>query len=128
MTSEAHEHDLGLVHDLPRLLGRRRVLQLLGVGGAFALAGCGGDDGDTGATTAGAPTTAAVSSAAASATTAGGASGATAGTTSSSVAADGTTTCSQIPEETAGPFSGDGSNGPNVLAETGVVRGDIRAS
>jgi protocatechuate 3,4-dioxygenase beta subunit len=34
----------------------------------------------------------------------------------------------EVPEETAGPFPGDGSNGPNVLAEPGVVRSDIRAS
>jgi protocatechuate 3,4-dioxygenase beta subunit len=34
----------------------------------------------------------------------------------------------EIPEETAGPFPGDGSNGPNVLTESGVVRSDIRSS
>jgi protocatechuate 3,4-dioxygenase beta subunit len=34
----------------------------------------------------------------------------------------------EIPEETAGPFPGDGSNGPNVLTESGVVREDIRKS
>jgi protocatechuate 3,4-dioxygenase beta subunit len=34
----------------------------------------------------------------------------------------------QIPEETAGPFPGDGSNGPNVLVESGVVRSDITKS
>lgn len=36
--------------------------------------------------------------------------------------------CSRIPEETAGPFPGDGSNGPTVLNLTGVVRSDIRSS
>ena len=36
--------------------------------------------------------------------------------------------CEIVPEETAGPFPGDGSNGPNVLTETGVVRQDIRSS
>ncbi len=36
--------------------------------------------------------------------------------------------CSRIPEETAGPYPGEGSNGPNVLNQTGVVRGDIRTS
>lgn len=36
--------------------------------------------------------------------------------------------CSQVPAETAGPFPGDGSNGPNALALTGIVRSDIRAS
>ena len=33
-----------------------------------------------------------------------------------------------IPAETAGPFPGDGSNGPNVLTQSGVVRSDIRSS
>src|SRR6185503_11933065 len=36
--------------------------------------------------------------------------------------------CSKIPEETAGPFPSDGSNGPNVLNLSGVVRSDIRTS
>jgi protocatechuate 3,4-dioxygenase beta subunit len=36
--------------------------------------------------------------------------------------------CATIPEETAGPFPGEGSNGPNVLNQTGVVRSDIRSS
>jgi len=37
-------------------------------------------------------------------------------------------TCSRIPEETAGPYPADGSNGPTVLSATGVVRSDIRSS
>ncbi|WP_430785686.1 3,4-dioxygenase subunit beta [Actinoplanes sp. G11-F43] len=37
-------------------------------------------------------------------------------------------TLTEIPEETAGPYPGDGSNGPNVLTESGVIRGDIRSS
>lgn len=32
------------------------------------------------------------------------------------------------PQETAGPYPGDGSNGPNVLIESGVVRSDITTS
>ncbi|MGW0860884.1 dioxygenase family protein [Streptomyces sp. NPDC002611] len=36
--------------------------------------------------------------------------------------------CAEIPEETAGPFPGDGSNGVNVLKESGVVRRDITRS
>jgi len=40
----------------------------------------------------------------------------------------GTGACSKIPEETAGPYPGEGSNGPNVLNQTGVVRSDIRTS
>ncbi|RZU74474.1 dioxygenase-like protein [Micromonospora kangleipakensis] len=34
----------------------------------------------------------------------------------------------EIPDETAGPYPGDGSNGPNVLEQSGVVRSDIRSS
>jgi protocatechuate 3,4-dioxygenase beta subunit len=41
----------------------------------------------------------------------------------------GTGTCTtRIPQETAGPFPGDGSNGPDVLGLSGVVRSDIRSS
>ena len=34
----------------------------------------------------------------------------------------------EIPEETAGPYPGDGTNGPNVLTDSGVVRSDITSS
>lgn len=34
----------------------------------------------------------------------------------------------EIADETAGPYPGDGSNGPDALAESGVVRSDIRSS
>ncbi|MET0903685.1 MAG: 3,4-dioxygenase subunit beta, partial [Acidimicrobiales bacterium] len=34
----------------------------------------------------------------------------------------------EIPEETAGPYPGDGSNGPDVLGLDGVVRSDITTS
>ena len=33
-----------------------------------------------------------------------------------------------MPSETEGPYPGDGSNGPNVLTSSGVVRSDIRSS
>jgi protocatechuate 3,4-dioxygenase beta subunit len=33
-----------------------------------------------------------------------------------------------IPEETAGPYPGDGSNGVNVLTDSGIVRSDITRS
>src|SRR5262245_52549372 len=36
--------------------------------------------------------------------------------------------CSTIPQETAGPFPGDGTNGANALALSGIVRSDIRSS
>ena len=34
----------------------------------------------------------------------------------------------EIPDETAGPYPGDGSNGPDVLERSGILRSDIRAS
>ena len=34
----------------------------------------------------------------------------------------------EIPDETAGPYPGDGSNGADVLEESGIVRSDIRSS
>jgi protocatechuate 3,4-dioxygenase beta subunit len=37
-------------------------------------------------------------------------------------------TCPIIPSETDGPFPADGSNGPNVLTESGILRSDIRTS
>jgi protocatechuate 3,4-dioxygenase beta subunit len=46
----------------------------------------------------------------------------------SSDAAGGNGHCARIPEETAGPYPGDGSNGPNALALSGIVRSDIRSS
>jgi protocatechuate 3,4-dioxygenase beta subunit len=101
-----HEHDRGLSHDLPTLLSRRRALTWLGgTGLAVALAGCGIAGNDDGA---------------------GRAVGAVAaGTTSGTgVEASGTV----IPEETAGPYPGDGSNGVNVLTESGIVRSDITRS
>jgi protocatechuate 3,4-dioxygenase beta subunit len=45
-----------------------------------------------------------------------------------STAASAATSAGEIPDETAGPYPGDGSNGPNVLAESGIVRSDIRSS
>ncbi|HEU4665412.1 MAG TPA: hypothetical protein VFS55_15385 [Dokdonella sp.] len=36
--------------------------------------------------------------------------------------------CALIPQETGGPYPGDGTNGPNVLTQSGIVRSDIRSS
>jgi len=53
--------------------------------------------------------------------------GTTTGTTGGSTS--GTSACpTTIPNETAGPYPGDSSNGPNVLNQSGVVRSDIRSS
>ena len=98
-----HDDHGGLARDVATLLHRRRALQLLGGVGLIALVGCSDDDDATGT---------------------GGATSTTGGSTTSS----GSGGCEPLPEETAGPFPGDGSNGPNVLEESGVVRSDIRSS
>src|SRR6476661_7750641 len=49
--------------------------------------------------------------------------GDTAQATQTSDTADG-----EIPEETSGPYPGDGSNGANVLTQSGIVRSDITSS
>ncbi|NMO51844.1 intradiol ring-cleavage dioxygenase [Actinoplanes sp. TBRC 11911] len=49
-------------------------------------------------------------------------------TTSSSPSPAATAASGEIPGETAGPYPGDGSNGPDVLEQSGIVRRDIRSS
>jgi protocatechuate 3,4-dioxygenase beta subunit len=52
------------------------------------------------------------------------------GSTSSSAssASSAGSSAGEIPDETAGPYPGDGSNGPDVLEQSGIVRSDIRSS
>jgi protocatechuate 3,4-dioxygenase beta subunit len=54
-----------------------------------------------------------------------GAGGSTSSSASSSSAA---VSAGEVPDETAGPYPGDGSNGPDVLEQSGIVRSDIRSS
>jgi protocatechuate 3,4-dioxygenase beta subunit len=49
-------------------------------------------------------------------------------TGSTASTATGSTAAGEIPDETAGPYPGDGSNGVNVLEQSGIVRSDIRSS
>jgi protocatechuate 3,4-dioxygenase beta subunit len=101
--------DQGLAFDIETLLSRRQVLRAMGfgaVGAGLFVAGC-----------------SPLGSAATPGATAG--SGSTAGST---FAAAGEDCATPIPEETAGPYPGDGSNGPDVLNQSGVVRADIRSS
>lgn len=59
----------------------------------------------------------------------GGAALAACGVTGSSVRDQAAGTAqTEIPDETAGPYPGDGSNGPDILAQSGIVRSDIRTS
>ena len=110
-----HDHteiyNRGLQFDLSTLMRRRRMLGLFAGAGLATLVGC---------TTDGEATPAASTSAANPTLGSASPSG------SESTAAGNTTR--EIAEETAGPFPGDGSNGPNVLTRTGIVRSDIRSS
>jgi protocatechuate 3,4-dioxygenase beta subunit len=100
--AELEDHDRGLAFDMPKLMSRRRALGLLtGSATVAALAACGSSPKD------------------ATNTTAAGSSGSSAATGEES---------GEIPDETAGPYPGDGSNGPNVLTESGIVRSDITTS
>ena len=110
---EPEDHDRGLTFD------RRRLLSLLAAGaGAAVLAACAdSDDSASDTTTASSGSTASTTAS----------SGSTA-STSGSTTATSDTTCAPIPAETAGPYPGDGSNGPDVLAESAIVRSDIRSS
>ena len=51
-----------------------------------------------------------------------------AATTGSSAPAAAAGDVVEIPQETAGPYPADGSNGKNVLTASGIVRSDIRSS
>ncbi|MCJ1697828.1 intradiol ring-cleavage dioxygenase [Rathayibacter caricis] len=56
------------------------------------------------------------------------ATGASSGSSATTSAATGSTSSGEIPDETAGPYPGDGSNGADVLENAGIVRSDIRSS
>jgi protocatechuate 3,4-dioxygenase beta subunit len=135
MTHELHDHDRGLAFDLSTMIERRKALKLMGTAALVGLVGCASAKTATTATTAGTTattggstvTTAASASTSAAATaTSASVSSAAAMTTAS--AASASATCEVIPNETAGPYPGDGSNGANVLNASGVVRSDIRSS
>ena len=107
---EIEDHDRGLVFDVRTLLDRRRALTLFsGLGVAGALAACGSGPSTSGAAGGGTGTAAATTGSAAATSSAAGA-------------------LVEAPDETTGPYPGDGSNGQNVLDDSGIVRRDIRSS
>ncbi|HWI00457.1 MAG TPA: intradiol ring-cleavage dioxygenase [Propionibacteriaceae bacterium] len=114
---DLENHDRGLDYDLPRLLGRRGLLKLVaraGLAGAslITLGACADatSTADTGPAQGGMPPR-------------GGPGGGAPQPTQPSDTANG-----EIPEETSGPYPGDGSNGANVLTQSGIVRRDITSS
>jgi protocatechuate 3,4-dioxygenase beta subunit len=114
----SHHHE-GLAADLERLLdtatSRRQSLRWLLTGlAALPLASCGGGSGVAGSATDAASGTIGST----------GSTGSTGGTSAS---------CAVIPEETGGPYPGDGTNSngsgvANALTLAGIVRSDIRTS
>jgi len=138
MTTDHHHDDdrldRGLAFDIGTLVNRRRALVLLaGAGAGVALAACGGG-GDAEATASSSSTT---TSGSTTTTTAGGPpggggpGGAPPGGGGGGMGGADTASSDDpnaIPNETAGPYPGDGSNGPDILLESGIVRSDITAS
>jgi protocatechuate 3,4-dioxygenase beta subunit len=104
--------DQGLAFDVETLLNRRQALKVFGTVGLGV----------------GIVTLAACSPAGSALLTGSPGASATVGTSPTAGATTGDVECAAIPEETAGPFPGDGSNGPDVLTQSGVVRSDIRSS
>lgn len=92
-----------------RVTGRREVLAWLGAAACAPLVGCLKDHGDESA-----PST----------DSSGADTGATGG--DSGFPDDGA--CVEIPQETSGPYPADGTNGPDLLSDPGVVRSDITGS
>ena len=121
--SDVENHDRGLDYDLPRLLQRRGMLKLVaGAGlagtGLITLGACASDSTTTDATPQGGPPSGGP----------GGPPTGDGGGPPQESTATSDTAAGELPEETAGPYPGDGSNGANVLSESGVVRSDITAS
>lgn len=106
---EVEDHDRGLVFDLQTMKRRNLLGFFVKAGMTVGLIGCGSQlAGDSSLT----DTTRSSSNS----------------TTSSSGSNAAAGSCSVIPEETAGPYPGDGSNGPNALTASGVVRSNILSS
>lgn len=94
--------DQGVSFDVKTLMSRRVFLGVGAAGvGSLALVAC-STDGSSSA----APSTA----------------------DSTAAAASGDLPSGEIPDETAGPYPADGSNGPDILEESGIERSDIRSS
>ncbi|GLU90877.1 intradiol ring-cleavage dioxygenase [Agromyces sp. NBRC 114283] len=104
------EDHRGLVYDIRTLVDRRRALGIFGgIGLTSLLAACAGP-GESG--------TASASSS----------SGAGAPSASSTPTASDASGLGEVPDETGGPYPADGSNGVNVLDDSGIVRSDLRQS
>lgn len=102
------EDHRGLVYDIRTMIDRRRALGIFGgVALTSLLTACGvKSEADASAT----PSASATPTPTASAT------------------GEASAPLDEVPDETGGPYPGDGSNGVNVLDDSGIVRSDIRSS
>lgn len=109
--NEIDEDHRGLVYDIRTLVDRRRALGIFGgIGLTSLLAACTpGDSASTSGATADSTATATA-------------------TPSASPSAAASAPLDEVPDETGGPYPADGSNGVNVLDDSGIVRSDIRSS
>ena len=104
------------------------MLRTLGLGvAAVGLAAC-GSNAVGGPTSSAAATSGVAASGSSAATSAASTSSASASSAAGSSSSAVTAASGEIPDETAGPYPGDGSNGPDVLEQSGIVRSDIRSS
>lgn len=127
------EHREGLEHDLPQMqqrgmvargLPRRGMLGMVGALGLAAAAGCATGTSSDGTSTDGSGG-------------AGSGPGGPDGSPPEGAPPDGgdlpggstaRVAEGEIPEETGGPYPADGTNGVNILTESGIVRSDLRSS
>jgi protocatechuate 3,4-dioxygenase beta subunit len=107
--NEIDEDHRGLVYDIRTLVDRRRALGIFGgIGVTALLAACTPSDTEPSASATGTSTPSATA------------------TPTPTAAASGPVI--EVPDETGGPYPADGSNGVNVLDDSGIVRSDIRPS
>lgn len=107
------EDHRGLVYDVQTLINRRRALGIFGgLALTSLLAACGATTEDAAATPSGSGSATPPATPSPSATT----------------SAEASAPLAEVPDETGGPYPGDGSNGVNILDDSGIVRTDIRSS
>jgi protocatechuate 3,4-dioxygenase beta subunit len=107
--NEIDEDHRGLVYDIRTLVDRRRALGIFGgIGATALLAACTPSDTEPSASATGTSTPTE--------------------TATPTPTAEASGPITEVPDETGGPYPGDGSNGVNVLDDSGIVRSDIRPS
>ena len=110
------------------VLPRRRAIVLMAGAGAAVLAACSSDPTSSASTSAGTRGATSGTTGRTTGSTTAGTDTTAAGTDTTPASTDAVVCTTPIPEETAGPYPGDGSNGPDILSDQAVVREDITGS